>query len=142
MVLKVWKRRFTASKYNADYECVLDLERSIICHKTSIDFNKAMLEMDDNRMPITFPAPLRINIHRSNNNNNDDEFNKKMNMIFNIISIKLRNNNYLTLQLLLKKNEYYKYLKLSSNNGWFTDNLNYRFLSAFSHFSWTQSKGI
>lgn len=106
-----------------------------------------MKEKEDeciNRIPISFPAPLRINIKRAkepiiNHDKDDDKLIKK---VFNSIPIKIKNHKYLTCQLYLKNKHPYKYNKLSSNNGWIDTSSDYNFLSAFSHYSWAASKGM
>ncbi len=136
VVLKVFKPEYV-SKFGFDYECVKDLERSITCHELCIKFNKAMNEYSSHTLPISLPAPLRINIKRYK-----DELiitTKLISKVFNNIPIKIKNHKYLTVQLFLQNNQSFKYNKLSSNNGWIGDK--YEFLSAFSHFSWVHTKG-
>eukprot|EP01084_Bolivina_argentea_P172561 298934_1 len=136
VVLKVFKSEYI-NKYNFDYQCVKDLERSITCHELSIQFNKSMAKFhtNGNTIPISFPAPLRINIKRGKDIKNDINLtNKLISKVFNNIPINIKNNKYLTVQSYLKnknKNTNNKYTKMSSNNGWFnSDTPRYQFLSA------------
>lgn len=142
VVLKVFKPAMV-EQYDADYECVKDLEKSIICHDIGLKFNRAMKNKPVDAMTISFPAPLRLNIKRSEEfeANQADERQKLELAAFNNIPIQLKQHKYLTLELLLSGNEQHKHHKLSSNNGWMDTSSDYAFLSAFSHFSWAASKG-
>ena len=134
-----------SEKYGADYECVKDLELSIICHEYGLKFNKAMKHLALDTVTISFTAPLRLNIKRSKllkSNKNEALRQKLVSKAFNNIPIKLKKHKYLTLEPYLSDNDLYKFKKLSSNNGWLDASSDYQFLSAFSHFSWAKSKGI
>jgi len=143
IVLKVFKPEYV-EKHGADYACVQDLERSIICHEYCTKFNRAMKDHSESTMPIAFPAPLRINIKRAKHMaaRSDKEMDRLIKSVFNEIPIKLnRKHKYLTCHPYLQNNDEYAYSSITSNNGWLTHLPDYRFVTALSHFSWAESKG-
>eukprot|EP01083_Nonionella_stella_P108291 314797_1 len=141
IVFKVWKTQMV-DDFQADYQCIRDLERSIVCHQHATAFNKAMSQDSSFTLPFSFPAPLRINIKRTQDPTCTFGADKWASTVFDSIPVQLANHKYLTVQLHLKSNTQYKYQKLSSNNGWIaSDYPQNHVVSAFSHFSWAHSKG-
>eukprot|EP00485_Elphidium_margaritaceum_P014431 CAMPEP_0202727984 /NCGR_PEP_ID=MMETSP1385-20130828/185396_1 /ASSEMBLY_ACC=CAM_ASM_000861 /TAXON_ID=933848 /ORGANISM="Elphidium margaritaceum" /LENGTH=406 /DNA_ID=CAMNT_0049394229 /DNA_START=47 /DNA_END=1267 /DNA_ORIENTATION=+ len=139
VVLKVFKSHHV-QEHGANYECVKDLERSIICHEHCVAFDRAMQAHSDYTIRIYFVAPLRINI-KTPSNRSVKQLQKALRKKLNGIPIH-NVPKYLTCQMYLTGlSEQNNYQKFTSNNGWTAINSDYQFLSAFSHFSWAKSKG-